>query len=121
MEKVDYRTTKQKIEDAGRFVKRKAREGWEWVKDNKEMVLICVPVASAAVAGVCKITSNAIRLHKVHKEELIKNTYIYDPSLGFYWPMKRALTGAEKLEFDARRKAGETTGEILRSMKVLKL
>ena len=36
MEKVDYRTTKQKIEDAGRFVKRKAREGWEWVKDNRD-------------------------------------------------------------------------------------
>ena len=121
MKTVDYRTTKQKIEDAGRFIKRKAREGWNWVKDNKEMVIVCIPVACAAVTGVCKITSKAIQVHKVNREEMIKNTYIYDPSLGFYWPMKRALTGAEKLEFDARRKAGETTGEILRSMKVLKL
>ena len=40
MDTVDYRTTKQKIEDAGRYVKRKAREGWEWVKENKDIVLV---------------------------------------------------------------------------------
>lgn len=118
METVDYRTTKQKIEDFRYSAKRKLKKAWGWVKDNKEIIIVCVPVAGAAVAGVCKVTTKAIR---IHKEERIKNTYIYDPSLGFYWPMKRALTGAEKLEFDARRKAGETTGEILRSMKVLKL
>ena len=118
MDTVDYRTTKQKIEDAGRYVKRKAREGWEWVKENKDIVLVGLPIAAGAVAGGCKLVGKAINNRKAEK---IKNMYIYDPSLGFYWPMRRALTGAEKLEFDARRKAGETTGEILRSMKVLKV
>lgn len=117
METVDYRTTKQKVQDARLKVKRKLREGWDWVKENKEIVIVAIPVVGTCVActakGISKFVNN-------HKAEEIKNKYIYDPALGFYWPMKRALTGSEKLELEERRRAGEPMGEILRSMGVLR-
>lgn len=117
MKTVDYRTTKQKLEDTGRFVKRKCREGWAWVKENKEIVLVAVPVIGATVTASVKGISKAINNRKAEK---IKTEYIYDPKLGFYWPTKRALSGAEKLEYSKRYKEGECGGDILRSMKVLK-
>ena len=118
METVDYRTTRQKIEDAGRFVKRKAREGFAWAKENKDITVVLIPAVTGFTFGVIKLVGKAVNNRK---EEIKRKKYIYDPTLGFYWPTKRALSGAEKLEFDARRKQGETVGEILRSMKNIKL
>ena len=117
MDVVDCRTTKQKIEDARATVKQKLKEGWAWVKDNKDILIIAIPAVGGIVVGTTKVIGKAVNNHKA---ERIKNTYVYDPSLGFYWPMKRALTGAEKLEFERRRNNGESTGEILRSFGVLK-
>ena len=115
---IDFRSTKQKLEDAGNYVKSKCRNCWSWVKDNKEIVLVVVPVVGAAVTASVKGISKAVNNHRAEK---IKTEYIYDPKLGFYWPTKRPLTGAEKMEYSRRYKDGENGGEILRQMKILKL
>lgn len=118
MDTIDIRSPKQKIRDAGKAVTRKLSQGWDWVKENKELVAITLPVASTAIFGSVKLIGRAVNNHKA---EVIKNQYIYDPRLGIYWPTKRALSGAEKLEYSRRYKEGEVGGEILRQMKILKI
>lgn len=49
-----------------------------------------------------------------------KRTRVYDRSSGNYWNLKKELTNKQWLEVNKRKKAGEKTGDILKSMKVLK-
>lgn len=49
-----------------------------------------------------------------------KDTHIYDRSLGMYYPLRRKMTPRECMEFDRRKRAGEPTGHILESMRLLK-
>ena len=47
-------------------------------------------------------------------------THIYDRSLGMYFTLKRKMTPREQMEFDRRKRRGESTGDILQSMRLLK-
>jgi hypothetical protein len=103
--KFDFQKLKRKAE-------MKVQYGWEWLKENKEMVIILVPIAAAAVKAVGKGRN-------LHKEEELKERYIYDRSLGHYWKLRRELTNKEYLEIDSRRKNGERMADILNEMRVL--
>lgn len=103
--KFDFQKLKRKAET-------KVQYGWEWLKENKEMVIILVPIAAAAVKAVGKSRN-------LHKEEELKERYIYDRSLGHYWKLRRELTNKEYLEIDSRRKNGERMADILNEMRVL--
>ena len=93
----------------------------EWMIENKELVIV---VIMPITLGSLKLLSNGVkalgRRSNLRKEEAIKNLYVYDPSLGVYWKLRRMLSTAEKLEIESRRKNGERLGEILRDLKVLK-
>lgn len=108
---------KEKFENFKWSVKDKCRRTVDYLKENKEVLLIVLPLAGAAVAGTIKLTTKIVNNHRL---ETIKKKYIYDPSGGFYWPTRRALTGAEKLELDERHRNGESYGQILVDMKLLK-
>lgn len=110
-------TMKEKFENFKWSVKDKCRRTVDYLKENKEVLLVVLPLAGAAVAGTIKLTTKVVNNHRV---ETIKKKYIYDPSGGFYWPTRRALTGAEKLELDERHRNGESYGQILVDMKLLK-
>lgn len=45
---------------------------------------------------------------------------IYDPQLKVWWPLRRKLSVNDKLEFESRRKNGESVAEALRNMKLMK-
>lgn len=45
---------------------------------------------------------------------------LYDPQLKVWWPLKRKLSVNDKLEFESRRKNGESVAEALRNMKLMK-
>lgn len=45
---------------------------------------------------------------------------IYDPQLKVWWPLKRKLSVNDKLEFESRRKNGESVAEALRNMNLMK-
>lgn len=47
-------------------------------------------------------------------------THIYDRSLGMYFTLKRKMKVSEQIEFDRRKRRGESTGNILESMRLLK-
>lgn len=44
----------------------------------------------------------------------------YDNQLNTWWPLKHKMSVNEKLEFEARRKNGESVAEALRNMKLMK-
>lgn len=117
MEYRDCRTMKQRLKDFGQTVKRTCRNTVNYLKDNKEVLLVVIPIVGTAAVGSIKLVKKVVDNHRV---ETIKKKYIYDPSGGFYWPTRRALTGREKLELDERHRNGESYGQILVDMKLLK-
>ena len=117
--------TEEELKEAKKEAKRREKrerrkERLEQIKNfalnNKEL---CAAVALSAIGGGCKITSEAIRHHKAKKLEHLKEEYIYDRSLGSYYKCNRRLKNSELLEIEARKKNGETLGEILTSMRLL--
>lgn len=93
-------------------IREMAQAGWEWCKDNKEMLVIFGTGATALVNGVTK-------LKRSHREDEKKHIY-YDPHTGAHWQLKRELTNAERAELMRRQRDGEYTEYILADMGVLK-
>jgi len=95
----------------------KFQECKDWVRDNKEAVLVLTPVVITGLTTIVKVVG---KHNNLRKEEAVKNLYCYDRSLGHYWALRRELTNKEWLEIDARKKAGERLSDILDELKVLK-
>ena len=98
-------------------LKAKLSKGWNWVKENKEILIIVVPAAAAGITGACKLGGKAIDLIKEHNHQ---NLTCYDRSLGHYWQLKRQLGNDEWIAIEQRRKNGERLADILSELKVLK-
>lgn len=76
-------------------------------------------LATTLIGSAVGLARRADRKKDLREQQRLKEEYIYDRSLGSYWKTRRKLTNAEKLEIDRRRRAGESLGEILRSMRLL--
>lgn len=111
-------TMKEKLTNFKYSVQDKCRRTKDYLMENKEVLLVVLPLVGVAITGSVKLISKACNTYKA---ETIKKKYIYDPSGGFYWPTRRALTGAEKLQLDERHRNGESYGQILVDMKLLKM
>lgn len=111
-------TVKEKFENFKWSVQDRCRRTANYLKENKEVLLVVLPLVGVAITGVVKLTTKACNTYHA---ETIKKKYIYDPSGGFYWPTRRALTGAEKLILDERHRNGESYGQILADMRLLKM
>lgn len=98
-------------------VKAKLNDGKEWVKRNKEAVIVMAPFALSGLNTIIKVTGKRSNLRK---EEQLKDLYCYDRSMGHYWRLKRKLSNKEWIEVNARKKRGERIGDILDDLKVLK-
>ena len=113
-------TTETKFERFKREAKKKFRNGVEWLKENKETVILLTPIAIGGLKVVTTIAKTVGQRNNLRREENIKNLYCYDPSLGHYWALKRELTNSEWVNIDKRRKNGERMSEILEELRVLK-
>lgn len=106
---------------AARSASKNLKAGGKFLKENPEFAY-GVAVPAAAFAG--RATYQAVKKHNRNKhqdkQEKMKRTRIYDRSSGNYWHLKKELTNKQWLEVNKRKKAGEKTGDILKSMKVLK-
>lgn len=79
------------------------------------------PGETAAIVGTVSVIINkADKLMNIRRGERLRNSMIYDRSLGMYWETKKPLTANQRLLIEARHKAGESYGQILSDMKVLK-
>lgn len=88
-----------------------------WCHDNKEFLVVIVPVLASTSTIIMKTIS---RSNKLRKEKALKNLYCYDRSLGHYWKLKRELTNSEWVEIDKRKAAGDRLADILDEFRVLK-
>lgn len=92
----------------------------DWIRDNKDTVVLFIPVATTAITGVVKITKGIIKLGVASKERKVTDRRCYDPSEGHYWALRRALTNDDWLKVSHRQASGERLGDILADMNLLK-
>ena len=85
--------------------------------NNKKEIIILAPVVLAIASRVTRSINKAIAYHQ---ETILKDQRVYDPSLGHYYELNKKLNNDQWLEIENRRKNGESYGNILRSMNVLK-
>lgn len=109
-EKIKYKTKAKK----DKFV--------NWVRDNPQEAAI---FGSIGLVGLDKFFHvikkwKSIQPTQAELDREWHDTHVYDRSLGYYYTLKRPMSGAEAMEFSQRKKRGETTGDILRSMNLLK-
>ena len=106
----EKKTLKQKVEI-------KAKEAADWIKNNKEMAVPAAIVGAGAIKAICK----AVRKRIDYKEtENLVDKRVYDRSLGHYWELRRKLTNREWVEINERKKDGDSLGDILKEMNLLK-
>ena len=92
------------------------RKAMQFATENKELVLMGIPLAIAAVR-----TSQSLVVSKRVKDERNRmDRSIYDRKAGHHWDLRRKPSNAELAEFDRRRDNGENAYDILRSMRLLK-
>lgn len=91
-------------------------DAWNFCKENKEELVVLVPLGLAAATGIKNLKSSTTR---DSERQRIDHTY-YDPCTGAHWQLKRQLSNRERSELMARRRNGEYTEDILWDMGVLK-
>lgn len=119
--KVDkFATAKQRAKEILGTVGRKSKEalasGWRFVKENREDLVVLVPLGVAAVTGLKKAAQKTTTDSERWR---IDHTY-YDPHTGRHWELRRKMSNRERMELEERQAAGELTGRILESMGILK-
>ena len=94
--------------------KKKASDWWD---RNKVYVAVAAPVAGKVMLETIK----AFRRNHVARIELRnKDLRLYDTSLGHYWELRRKLNNSDWVTINRRRNLGESLGDILEEMRVLK-
>lgn len=104
------------------------REKLDGIKKKAQAIFYTVvgwtiehPAEAAGIATAASVViTKADKLANIRRGERLRNSMIYDRSLGMYWETKKPLTANQRLLIEARHKAGESYGQILSDMKVLK-
>ena len=99
---------------------------WKAKEKVKDIVITypreCASVIIITGAGIAKVYRKwkSIQPTQAELDREWHETHIYDRSLGMYFTLKRKMTVREQIEFDRRKRRGESTGHILESMRLLK-
>lgn len=87
-----------------------------WVEENKELVMVMVPLAIACLkTGQSMLVSH----RQMSERDRIDRTY-YDPSTGFHWELRRKATNADRAEILRRKGQGQQTYAILKEMGLIR-
>lgn len=100
--------------------KRKVKNTWEWCKQNPEMATLIISGAFGAVKGVTSLGKSISRNVALHQEKIMRDTRIYDRSLGKYVELKRPLKQSDMNKILERRDQGEKLSNILMDMNLVK-
>lgn len=106
-----------KKEKARAWLKNKKTDAEVWWEENKEIFAVIAPAALGAAAWGFRVLGKRANLRK---EQILKDKFVYDTSLGHYWELKKKLTNEQWVEIENRRRNGESLGNILARMGVLK-
>lgn len=104
---------RQKLEDA----KQKAKNCF--YKTVRFVISHPDQAAAIAITGLWAL-KKADKYIDIYRENRLRNSMIYDRSLGMYWETRKPLTTNQRLTIESRHKAGEPYGQILSDMKILK-
>lgn len=113
----EKKTLQERLEDAKLEMKWRYQLAREWCSKHKAEIVVFGPVIISGVVEVIKITT---KKHNVNEEKRLKDNYIYDRSQGHYYELRRKLKSSEWLLIDQRKREGESLGQILQDMRVLK-
>lgn len=103
----------ERLNDLKEDVKARVYAAVDWITYH--------PQEAAAIAGGLIFAWKKLDKYMgMYRETKIRNSTIYDRSLGMYWETKRPLTTNQRLAIEARHKAGEPYGQILSSMNLLR-
>ena len=97
--------------------KAKAENFVEVCKQNKETV---VAIASVAVPGVIELVKLGVKHSQKTDEKNHRKLDMWDPVEGHYWRLRREPKTYEYLEIERRVKNGESRGDVLAEMGLLK-
>lgn len=97
--------------------KQKVEECKKFVVENKEVV---VPIIVAGITGITTIVKKASKMIQLRQDTNHRNKEIYDHSTGTYWQLRKKITNNQREQLERRKLNGEKTGQILRSMNLLK-
>ncbi len=117
VEIVGKKSFKDKVKEKSEGAKMKVYGGIEWCKQNKESIAVFGPVV---VGGFLEMFKILVKSHTVKEEKTLKDRYVYDHSLGHYYELKRRPKNSEWVQIDQRKKNGESYGQILNDMRLLK-
>lgn len=92
----------------------------EWINQNKEALVIIVPVAVAAFNGGSKIVRGILNNVALAQEKRLKELKIYDRSMGRYIDLKRPLRQSDMKIILERKENGEKLSNILMDLNLLK-
>lgn len=113
---IDITREVRKAERARKRQKRLERFA-DWWEDNKVYVMILGP----AVVGLLGKGVHIITQHqRTSRERELKDRRCWDASLGHYWELRRKLNNNDWTIINRRRNRGESLGDILDDMNVLK-
>lgn len=105
---------KQELRQKTDALKKKIKTLWD---ENKVAIAVIVPAVGTVVAKGIQVIG---RRHNLKIEERNRDRRVYDTSLGHYWELRRKLDNRDWTEINRRRNRGESLGEILEEMRVLK-
>lgn len=98
-------------------IKDKAVKAGQWYWDHKEVTVpVTIAVLGFATKGLGKLSGELAKQREVYHRDLQS----WDPRLGEWLELKRALTNSEKIILDSRMKAGERKVDVLYDLGVLK-
>lgn len=101
---------KQKVDD-------KAQQCKMFIETHKEDIITIAPVVMVGASAAVKMTYQYVMKKQ---DQICKDLYVYDRSLGHYWRLRRKLRKDEWLYIEKRKQAGESLGSILADLKVLR-
>ena len=113
---VHYKSKWDKLKHKAWKLKNKVEDE---IRDHPKEAASIVLVGGAAIVELVKKWKKA-QPTQAELDREWHDTHIYDRGLGMYYTLRRKMTAAEQLEFDRRKARGERTGDILRSMGLLK-
>lgn len=117
LKKVPWELKKRKLKEKATTSVRKISD---FIKENRETLVVVVPAAAVGIKSLTRGVSSVAKRSTVKHEIKDRQTRFYDHRLGQYWYTKRPLKASEQLEVSRRKAAGESYGDIFRSMRLLK-
>lgn len=117
MKKVKWELKKRELKEKATA---KAVQVRDFVNRNREVLVAVVPAAAIGAKSIARCAGSFARGRAVKAETRDRQTRFYDHKLGQYWYTKRPLKQSEQLEVSRRKAAGESYGDIFRSMRLLK-